>query len=405
MGRLSGLQSALSQTDAQLLDHFVARRDEPAFAALMVRHGPMVLCLCRQMLRDVQEAEDAFQAAFLVLARNAGSIRKRPSLSAWLYGVAYKVAARLRGRAERRRTLERPGFDLSSLPTAAQPINHDLRPILHEEIRRLPEKYRAPVVLCYLEDKTNEEAAEQLGWPVGTVKARLFRARQMLRLRLARRDMGAAAAVLAGPALGSPTRNTASVLPFLLIDSTLRAAMRLATNGAAGGLATARAMGLAKTVLAAMQLAKLKLTAVAVMALCVLGAGTTWFTGVAPVGDHVAAIKPAEGTKKEAAPAVAESSSRPTDVAEGKAETAPVEKQARPHLGDVCKLDAVQRLRELVEQILLGVHKDKVPNLTGEPRTERPRADELQAHPFPETPVVPMSMPDMGTGVWGRMES
>ncbi len=356
MGRLSGLQAALSQTDAQLLDHFVARRDEPAFAALMVRHGPMVLCLCRQMLRDVQEAEDAFQAAFLVLARNAGSIRKRPSLSAWLYGVAYKVAARLRGRAERRRTLERPGFDFASLPTAAQPINHDLRPILHEEIRRLPEKYRAPVVLCYLEGKTNEEAAEQLRWPVGTVKARLFRAREMLRSRLIRRDMEAAEG-LTGPALRSPVRNTASVLPFFLIDSTLRAAMHLATNGAAGGLATARAMGLAKTVLAAMQLAKLKGVAVAVMALCVLGAGTTWFTAVAPVADHVATVKPGEATRTEAAPAVATGPPRTTNVAEGKAKTVPVEKQARPHLGDVCKLDAVQRLRELVEQILLGVRR------------------------------------------------
>src|SRR5205085_9602084 len=113
MGRIAGLQGALSLTDAQLLERFVARRDEPAFAALMVRHGPMVLCLCRQMLRDPQEAEDAFQAAFLVLVRNAQSIRKRPSLSAWLYGVAYKVAARLRGRAERRRKHEQPGGDLS----------------------------------------------------------------------------------------------------------------------------------------------------------------------------------------------------------------------------------------------------------------------------------------------------
>ena len=247
MGRLDGLQGALSLTDAQLLDRFIARRDEPAFAALMVRHGPMVLCLCRQMLRDVQDAEDAFQAAFLVLARNAASIRKRPSLSAWLYGVAYKVSARLRGRAERRRTRERPGFDLTSLPAAGAVLNPDLGPIMHEEIRRLPEKYRAPVVLCYLEGKTNEEAAGQLRWPVGTVKARLSRARDLLRARLARRDMGAAAVL-------APARNTAAILPIFLVESTLRAAMRLAAKGAVGGLATA------------MQLAKLKLTAAAVLA-------------------------------------------------------------------------------------------------------------------------------------------
>ena len=265
MGRLTGLQSALSLTDAQLLERFVGRRDEPAFAALMVRHGPMVLCLCRQMLRDSQEAEDAFQASFLVLARNAAAIQKRPSLGAWLYGVAYRVAARLRGMAARRRTREAAGVDLSALPGASEEANLDLQPVLHEEIRRLPTKYRAPVVLCYLESKTNEEAARQLSWPVGTVKARLSRARDMLRLRLARRGMGADAALLAQ---SSPSaRITASVLPIFLFDSTIRAAMRLAAGG--GGMATMRTV---------MHLAKLKLTTAAILAACFLGAETTSLT-------------------------------------------------------------------------------------------------------------------------------
>ena len=371
MGRLAGLQGALSLTDAQLLDRFILRRDEPAFAALMVRHGPMVLCLCRQMLRDVQESEDAFQAAFLVLARNAASIRKRPSLSAWLYGVAYKVAARLRGRAERRHTLERPGLDMTSLPAIGEPLNPDIRPILHEEIRRLPEKYRAPVVLCYLEGKTNEEAAGQLRWPVGTVKARLSRARDMLRSRLARRESGAAAVL-------APARNTASVLPIFLIESTLRAAMRLATNGAAGGLATARALGLAKAVLAAMQLAKLKATAVAVLALFVLGAGTTCFTALTPSGSPAPLTSSGPASKAEPNAPVADNATPPADVARNdKADAASAENKTAPHGGDVCKLDAVQRLRELVEQILLGVRKDKAPGLLTEPRTERPTSEPL----------------------------
>jgi RNA polymerase sigma factor (sigma-70 family) len=272
MGRLTGLQTALSLTDAQLLERFVSRRDEPAFAALMVRHGPMVLCLCRQMLRDKQEAEDAFQASFLVLARNAASIQKRPSLSSWLYGVAYRVAARLRGTAARRRTREAAGVDLSELPSSTEPANLDLQPVLHEEIGRLPVKYRAPVVLCYLESKTNEEAASQLRWPVGTVKARLSRARDMLRMRLARRGMGAQASV---PDSLSPTRNTASILPIFLFDSTIRAAMRIATGGGA----------------AVFQLAKLKLTAAAVLAACVLGAGTTSLTSLPPAANCVQSVE------------------------------------------------------------------------------------------------------------------
>ena len=162
MGRLTGLQSALSLTDAQLLERFVSRRDEPAFAALMVRHGPMVLCLCRQMLRDAQEAEDAFQASFLVLARNAASIRKA--------AVAKRVALRRRlpcgGASPRRiaaaadaRSGRRRYIHAAVLDGAGEP-----RPSarLHEEIRRLPIKYRAPVVLCYLESKTNEEAAQPI---------------------------------------------------------------------------------------------------------------------------------------------------------------------------------------------------------------------------------------------------
>ncbi len=347
MGRLPGLQTALSQTDAQLLDHFVARRDEPAFAALMVRHGPMVLCLCRQMLRDVQEAEDAFQAAFLVLARNAGSIRKRPSLSAWLYGVAYKVAARLRGRSERRRTRERPGFDLTSLPAAGEAINPDLRPVMHEEIRRLPEKYRAPVVLCYLEGKTNEEAAEQLSWPVGTVKARLSRARDMLRSRLARRDMGAAAAL-------APARNIASVLPIFLIESTLRErrcrsgragrhAVRQGESDSSGGAGAVRAGGRHDLVL-----------------------------GAHPGRPAGRGGRPGlSGGKADEAASGADFTSyrQISPIKKIKRPGPPKAKPAGHCSADVCKLDAMQRLRELVEQILLGPHKEKVPGLMTEPRS------------------------------------
>jgi RNA polymerase sigma factor (sigma-70 family) len=391
MGRLTGLQSALSLTDAQLLERFVGRRDEPAFAALMVRHGPMVLCLCRQMLRDAQEAEDAFQASFLVLARNAASIQKRPSLSAWLYGVAYRVAARLRGSAARRRIREAPGVDLSALAGSTEPANLDLQPVLHEEIRRLPIKYRAPVVLCYLESKTNEEAARQLSWPVGTVKARLSRARDMLRMRLERRGMGGADGLLAE---ASPAaRNTASILPIFLLDSTVRAAMRLATGG--GGLTTVRAASLAKAVAAAMHLAKLKLTTVAVLAACLLGAGTTSLT----------ILPPTANTADTGAQHSARSELEKSDVANGtdeKTEAAPVKSENRVRdPNTVCKRDAMQRLRELVEQLLQGTVRDQPPV----PHAEQGRPAEWQAHPFPQAPVQRKGGMEVDAGDPDCMES
>ena len=154
IGRQACLQSVLALTDAQLLERFADGRDEPAFAALMVRHGPMVLGVCRRLLHDAGQAEDAFQAAFLVL-RKAGTIQRRPLLAAWLYGVAYKVAARVRGRAWRRCADEKPGADFASVAARETP---DPMPELHEEVQRLPDKYRSPVVLCYLEGKTHEEA-------------------------------------------------------------------------------------------------------------------------------------------------------------------------------------------------------------------------------------------------------
>jgi RNA polymerase sigma factor (sigma-70 family) len=377
MGRLTGLQAALSQTDAQLLERFVSRRDEPAFAALMVRHGPMVLCLCRQMLRDAQEAEDAFQAAFLVLARNADSIRKRPSLGAWLYGVAYRVAARLRGRAERRKTRERPDVDLSSLAAAGQPDHRDLRHVLHEEIRRLPEKYRSPVLLCYLEGKTNEEAAAELRWPVGTVKARLWRAREMLRVRLARRGLGSAAALLPDGSLRAAIRITACVVPVLLIEATVRAAGQLA------------AKGVAPTVAGAMQLAKLKGTAATLVAAVLLATGATSLRFFSPTGPAPTAPAPSDqGLASQPAPAAAS-----TSVADAKAAPKP-DPQPKPDAApaaDVCKFDAVHRLRELVEELFLGSLTAKGTDVAADPAAP----EGAQAHPFPQPPVERKSGSDM----------
>jgi RNA polymerase sigma-70 factor (ECF subfamily) len=190
------IDAALALPDDQLLERFVRLRDETAFEALLRRHEPLVFGVCRKLLYDVHDAEDAFQATFLVLARKAGSVAPPSLLGHWLYGVATRVATRAR-KAALRRAREQSGADLAAVPSAAEKEDSDLAPLLHEEVRRLPDKYRRPVVLCYLEGKTNEEAAHQLQWPVGTVQGRLNRARALLRARLTRRGFALSASLLA----------------------------------------------------------------------------------------------------------------------------------------------------------------------------------------------------------------
>src|SRR5947209_2361714 len=189
-----------SFTDGDLLEAFLTRRDEAAFEALLRRHGPMVLGVCRRVLDDADSADDAFQATFLVLARKAESIRKRPSVGSWLFGVAFRTALKARASAVRRRIHERAIMHPATTDPREEIVWRELRPLLDAEMDRLPEKYRAPLVLCYLEGKTNEEAARELGWTKGTVSGRLARARDVLRQRLVRRGLdltaGALAAVL-----------------------------------------------------------------------------------------------------------------------------------------------------------------------------------------------------------------
>ena len=178
--RIVGPQSG-GLTDAQLLDRFVDEHDEAAFEVLVWRHGPMVLSVCRRILRHEQDAEDAFQATFLTLVRKARSIGKRQAVAGWLYKVAYRIALEAKTLASKRHVHERQEAGtleaLANQPGTESTVWRDLRTVLDEEVNRLPEKYRTPLILCYFEGKTYEEAARELGCPKGTVSIRLMRAR------------------------------------------------------------------------------------------------------------------------------------------------------------------------------------------------------------------------------------
>ncbi len=172
--RLFDEGTLVGSSDAELLERFVARRDERAFEALIIRHGRSVQAVCRDVLRDAHDAEDAFQATFLILARKAGSLWVGNSLAAWLHRVARRVAVEANQQKARRRAVETTGLDVNSARTKISPSPSwgTLPQALHDEIDRLPEKYRVPIILCDLEELTRDEAAQRLGWPPGTVAGR-----------------------------------------------------------------------------------------------------------------------------------------------------------------------------------------------------------------------------------------
>jgi RNA polymerase sigma factor (sigma-70 family) len=187
MLRRISTKQASGLTDGELLERFVTQRDETAFEALLVRHGPMVLNTCRRLLGHCPDAEDAFQATFLVLCRKAGGITKRQSVGSWLYKVAYRVCLRTKATAARQPLGGEHLLEPADRERACALDWREVRSVLDEELNRLPEKYRSPLVLHYLEGKTVEQAAQELGWRHGTVCTRLARGKALLRTRLTRR--------------------------------------------------------------------------------------------------------------------------------------------------------------------------------------------------------------------------
>ena len=222
-------------TDGQLLDRFATGRGEAgelAFAVLVERHGPMVLRVCRAVLRNEHEAQDAFQSTFLVLARRSCALRVGDSLGPWLHGVARRVASNARKSAARRRRHERQAAVIALPRPVRAETDFELESLLHEEIGRLPERYRVPVVLCLLEGLSHDQAARDTGWPVGTVKSRLAHGRERLRSRLIRRGL---APVVAVSGATHVSRLARTAMPKLLVRATVRAGVRLATTPAVAG--------------------------------------------------------------------------------------------------------------------------------------------------------------------------
>jgi RNA polymerase sigma factor (sigma-70 family) len=290
-------------SDGQLLDRFVDRRDASAFEAIVERYGPLVWGVCRRVVRDHHDAEDAFQATFLVLARKAASVMPREKLGNWLYGVAFQTAMKARATRAKRRVRERPAREMIEPEAVANGHPDELLAQLDREVTRLPEKYRLPVILCELEGKTHRQAAEQLGWPVGTVSGRLSRARALLASRLSRRAAPLSVGALEVLFAHDVARAGA---PPELVHSTAQAAS-LSTVGKAvtAGVVSARVAALTGEVMKTMLLNKLKLTTAMLLAIFFLAAGGASLTYRAHANEPANQKKDSEKPRDQSSPAEA----------------------------------------------------------------------------------------------------
>ena len=253
-------------SDGQLLSRFATDRDEFAFAVLLQRYGRLVYGVCRNVLRHDQDAEDAFQATFLVLARRASAIRTEKAIGSWLYRVAYRVSLKARNSAERRRQQESQAAKLNEQRPPSDLAWRELQAMLDEELNRLPAKYRSPFVLCVLLGKTKSEAAVELAWKEGTVSSRLSHARQLLRTRLARRGV-LLSALLSGLAISDDGR--AAAVPAALVAEVQQAVPRFLSGEA---IATGPAV-IARSVIQGMAVSRLAFASAVVATICLVGAG------------------------------------------------------------------------------------------------------------------------------------
>jgi RNA polymerase sigma factor (sigma-70 family) len=305
--KLSDGQEVRSLSDGELLERFRAHGEEAAFALLVERHGPMVLDVCRRCLGNAHDAEDAFQATFLVLVRKAASIRSRDSVPSWLHGVARRVSGQARLRARRRQDVVLPPPPIPPTDPGANLTWDELRTLVDEEMGRLPEDQRAAVILCCLEGRSQDQAAKELGCPKSTLSSRLEKGRETLRRRLARRGFALSAGALASVLAAAPA---SASLPAMLLIAAVRNAT-LATKGAVdAGVVSAEVLALTTAAVRSMTPWKLTLT---VLAACVLltGAATLAYHGLRdrpavdpprPAGTVAEREPPNQGVPKKVVP-------------------------------------------------------------------------------------------------------
>jgi RNA polymerase sigma factor (sigma-70 family) len=282
---LSAKETLKNMSDGDLLERFTDAHDGAAFAVMVRRHGGMVLQVCRSLLSNQADADDAFQATFLVLARRARSIRKNGSLGSWLYGVAYRTALKARAANARRKHHEARAQRTAQSEAVDELTWRESQWILHQELAQLPEKYRAPLVLCYLQGKRQDEAARILGWLHGRLRSMLERARELLRKRLLRRGLGPGAVLLAAAGFA---QGVAAAPSSALVARTAGAADGFTLGQPAAGAVSGHVANVAETVLRTMSTSKLTITFVALLAVVALG------IGMRPALDDVAVAQPTQ---------------------------------------------------------------------------------------------------------------
>jgi RNA polymerase sigma factor (sigma-70 family) len=327
------------RTDGQLLEDFLNHRED-ALAALVRRHGPMVWGVCRRVLCNHHDAEDAFQATFFVLVRKAASIVPREMVANWLYGVAHQTALKARAVTAKRRARERQVPQMPEPVTAEHDLWRDLQPLLDQELSRLPDSHRAVIVLCDLQGRTRKEAAGQLGLPEGTVASRLARARTMLAKRLARQGV-----VLSGGALVEvlSQKVLAETVPTFVLTRTIQAASLVATGQATAGVISSQVAALAEGVLKTMLLTKLKTLMVGMVGLLALGLGLFLPYGFAQPAVKQKLNEPAKRALRQPALKDADKPNQKADA--GKSD----DKKSNPHycwlvFGPKAKVKALVRL-------------------------------------------------------------
>jgi RNA polymerase sigma factor (sigma-70 family) len=371
-----GVVSDLS--DGQLVKQFLNDKDgsdQMAFRALVERHGPAVLSVCRQVLGKSHDAEDAFQAVFLVLARKARSLRKPDSVACWLHGVALRVALRVKADATRCRAHERRSGMMKVVTADCDEELSELYPELHEEIARLPERYRQPVVLCYLEGLSTDQAASRIGVPAGTIHSRLSRARERLRGRLDRRGL-----LVPTPLFTAGKFSHASVsLPTILLDRTVRAAVVFAGRKTGEAAVASKAITtLAEGVLSTMRVSRLTLLGSAVLATAIAVGGARSFGYLG---------RPVDNQQAAAAPAASDQDSSLTSSV-NKLE-ADLNDSARRHAEMQSELRAIKKHLEVLQVRTSALPIDRQPPVQqlaaalvgpGNPAVSR-LADALKRHP------------------------